>query len=139
MSVMSLDSGLLLNVVKESLGLKDPLRPRELCTGLTLPIGIFDQIYSFNRDTLIKAIPRPEKSSAKDLAPASFFIAGVSTVVGTLWPVETNASAYFFTRFYTHVNKKTSRLDAFAGAQRETRRKFSKYRDWAFYLEGDWR
>ncbi len=72
--------------------------------------------------------------------PASFFTAGVATVVGTLWPVETNASEYFFTQFYKSTKKGASRLDAFGNAQRRTRKKYSKYRDWgAFYLAGDWR
>lgn len=72
--------------------------------------------------------------------PASFFTAGVATVVGTLWRVETNTSEYFFTRFYKAVKKGETRLDAFADAQRATRKKHPKYRDWgAFYLAGDWR
>jgi hypothetical protein len=72
--------------------------------------------------------------------PASFFTAGVATVVGTLWPVETNASAYFFTQFYEATKKGAGRLDAFGNAQRSTRRKYPKYRDWGpFYLAGDWR
>jgi len=31
----------------------------------------FDQIYSFDRDSLIKAIPRPAKASAKEFGPAA--------------------------------------------------------------------
>ncbi len=36
-----------------------------------VPIVVFDQIYSFDRDALIKAIPKPEKTSAKEFAPAA--------------------------------------------------------------------
>ena len=36
-----------------------------------VPIVVFDQIYSFDRDALIKSIPKPEKSSAKEFAPAA--------------------------------------------------------------------
>ncbi|HKQ74787.1 MAG TPA: hypothetical protein VJ810_13930 [Blastocatellia bacterium] len=43
------------------IGLRGPIAPPETCNGLTLPIVFFDQIYSFDRDTLIKAIPKPEK------------------------------------------------------------------------------
>lgn len=72
--------------------------------------------------------------------PASFFTAGVATVVGTLWPVETNTSQFFFTHFYKATKKGATRLDAFGKAQRNTRNKHPKYRDWgAFYLAGDWR
>lgn len=72
--------------------------------------------------------------------PASLFIAGVKTVIGTLWPVETNASKYFFIQFYKQIKKDVTRLDAFRHAQQETRKKYHKYRDWgAFYMAGDWR
>ena len=48
-----------------------PIAPPTLCNGLMVPIVVFDQIYSFDRDTLIKAIPRPEKTSAKEFGPAA--------------------------------------------------------------------
>lgn len=71
--------------------------------------------------------------------PASFFSAGVSTIIGTLWPVETNASQLFFTKFYRELRQGTDRLDAFAAAQRFTRQTFPQYRDWgAFYMAGAW-
>lgn len=52
-------------------GLKGPIAPPEMCNGLMVPIVIFDQIYSFDRDMLIKSIPKPEKTSAKEFAPAA--------------------------------------------------------------------
>ena len=36
-----------------------------------VPIVVFDQIYSFHREELIKAIPKPEKDSAKEFGAAS--------------------------------------------------------------------
>jgi hypothetical protein len=39
-----------------------------MCNGLLVPVMGFDQIYSFDRQTLIKGIPRPEKVSAKEFA-----------------------------------------------------------------------
>jgi hypothetical protein len=53
------------------IGMKGPIAPPQMCNGLMVPIVIFDQIYSFDRETLIKAIPRPEKTSAKEFAPAA--------------------------------------------------------------------
>src|SRR5882724_2937876 len=47
-------------------GVKGPMAPPDMCNGLMVPIVVFDQIYSFDRDTLIKAIPRPAKASAKE-------------------------------------------------------------------------
>ena len=52
-------------------GVRGPIAPPEMCNGLMVPIVIFDQIYSFDRDALIKAIPRPEKTPAKEFGPAA--------------------------------------------------------------------
>jgi len=53
------------------IGVQGPMAPPDMCNGLMIPIVVFDQIYSFDRDTLIKAIPRPEKATAKEFAPAA--------------------------------------------------------------------
>jgi hypothetical protein len=36
-----------------------------------VPVVMFDQIYSFDREALVKAIPKPDKTSAKEFAPAA--------------------------------------------------------------------
>lgn len=46
-------------------GLRGPIATPETCNGLMVPIVVFDQIYTFDVDTLVKAIPRPEKADAK--------------------------------------------------------------------------
>jgi len=48
-----------------------PVAPPQMCNGLQLPIAYFDQLFSFPKQTLIESIPRPEKISAKDFAPAT--------------------------------------------------------------------
>jgi hypothetical protein len=53
------------------IGVRGPIAPPEMCNGLMVPIVVFDQIYSFDRDSLIKAIPKPEKTTAKEFAPAA--------------------------------------------------------------------
>ncbi len=53
------------------IGMKGPIAPPQACNGLMVPIVVFDQIYSFDRDALIKAIPKPEKTSAKEFGPAA--------------------------------------------------------------------
>lgn len=45
------------------IGVRGPIAPPEMCNGLTVPIVVFDQIYSFDREALIKAIPRPQEIS----------------------------------------------------------------------------
>ena len=54
-----------------SSALRGPIAPPEMCNGLMVPIVAFDQIYSFDRDALIKAIPKPEKTTAAQFGPAA--------------------------------------------------------------------
>jgi hypothetical protein len=49
-------------------GVRGPIAPPEMCNGLMVPIVVFDQIYSFDVDTLVKSIPRPKDIAAKDFA-----------------------------------------------------------------------
>ena len=44
------------------IGVLGPLAPPEAC-GLVVPIVVFEQLYSFDRDTLLDAIPVPENIS----------------------------------------------------------------------------
>lgn len=76
----SADFGLLVEAVRPNpspadldvvIGMKGPIAPPQLCNGLMVPIVVFDQIYSFDGDALIKSIPKPEKIAAKDFAPAA--------------------------------------------------------------------
>jgi PatG Domain len=53
------------------IGTRGPIAPPKTCNGLMVPIVTFDQIYSFDRDSLIAAIPKPEKTSAQAFAPAA--------------------------------------------------------------------
>lgn len=43
------------------IGMRGPIASPDMCNGLMVPIVAFDQIYSFDRDSLIKAIPKPNK------------------------------------------------------------------------------
>jgi hypothetical protein len=71
--------------------------------------------------------------------PAALLIAGVRTIVGTLWNVESNTSRHFFTTFYRLLKENGSTRKAFVEAQADTRSAFPKYRDWgAFQLIGAW-
>jgi hypothetical protein len=53
------------------IGVRGPVAPPELCNGLMIPIVTFDQIYTFPRDALISAIPRPETVAAEMFQPAA--------------------------------------------------------------------
>jgi hypothetical protein len=53
------------------IGVRGPIAPPEMCNGLMVPIVVFDQIYSFDRDALIKAIPKPKKTDAATFGQAA--------------------------------------------------------------------
>jgi hypothetical protein len=50
------------------IGASGPLAPPEMCGGLMVPVVTFDQVYSFDRDALVGAIPRPDSIAEKDEA-----------------------------------------------------------------------
>jgi hypothetical protein len=52
-------------------GMRGPLAAPEMCNGLIVPIIAFDQLYSFDRDSLIASIPRPEAIPAERFAEAA--------------------------------------------------------------------
>jgi len=53
------------------IGLRGPIARPDMCNGLMVPVVGFDQLYSFDRNVLVKAIPRPEKTTAAQFAPAA--------------------------------------------------------------------
>ena len=52
-------------------GVRGPIAPPEMCNGLMVPIVAFDQIYSFDRDSLIKALPAPKGTKTKEYGEAA--------------------------------------------------------------------
>lgn len=48
------------------IGAQGPIAPPGLCNGLMVPIVGFDQLYSFDIDSLIKSIPPPQTTLATD-------------------------------------------------------------------------
>jgi PatG C-terminal len=53
------------------IGVRGPIAPPQLCNGLTVPIVVFDQIYSFDTHDLIRSIPKPEQMAAEQFEPAA--------------------------------------------------------------------
>jgi hypothetical protein len=68
-------------------GVRGPLAPPEMCNGLVVPILAFDQLYSFDRDSLIASIPRPEE------IPAERFSEAAAEVFDRIIQVTDNAGA----------------------------------------------
>jgi hypothetical protein len=42
------------------IGVRGPIAPPEACNGLMVPMVVFDQFYSFDVDSLIDGVPRPD-------------------------------------------------------------------------------
>jgi hypothetical protein len=53
------------------LGVRGPIAPPEMANGLMVPIVFFDQIYSFDVDALVGALPRPQGVSAAKFGPTA--------------------------------------------------------------------
>ncbi|HEX3033847.1 MAG TPA: hypothetical protein VHT73_01780 [Thermodesulfobacteriota bacterium] len=53
------------------IGIRGPIASPAMCNGLMVPIVVFDQMYSFDIDALIKSIPRPKEITAKEFTPAA--------------------------------------------------------------------
>lgn len=69
------------------IGIKGPVASPEMCNGLLLPIVMIDQLYSFDRESLIKAIPLPKGVQAKE------FAATAAEVLDRILAVTDNAGA----------------------------------------------
>jgi hypothetical protein len=68
-------------------GIRGPVASPELCNGLLVPIVSFDQIYSFDRDSIIQQIPRPEK------IPEDEFRSAVTELFDRIMQITDNAGA----------------------------------------------
>jgi len=52
------------------IGIRGPIANPDMCNGLMVPIVIFDQIYAFDRDSLIKSIPKPKDGDSRFMKAA---------------------------------------------------------------------
>lgn len=59
------------NDIDVVIGTRGAIAPPTFCNGLMVPMVTFDQIYSFDRDTLLQAIPKPDKGAAAQFASAA--------------------------------------------------------------------
>jgi hypothetical protein len=72
------------------IGTRGPLAPPTMCNGLILPIVTFDQVYSFDRYTLLEAIPTPDDVQGED---AERFRSAAGELFDHLLQVADNAGA----------------------------------------------
>ena len=106
-------------------GVQSGIAPPHMCNGLTLPIVVFDQLYSFDRDSLIESIPKPDSVAQKDLAEFHS-LAGV--LFEALTQIADNAGAtdehrainYLMVRYprlYSAVTEQSQRNFSFIGVE----------------------
>jgi hypothetical protein len=72
------------------IGTRGPLAPPDVCGGLDVPVVIFDQLYSFDRDSLVASVPRPGSIPQKD---ESKFRAAVAELADRIMQMADNAGA----------------------------------------------
>ena len=53
------------------IGMRGPIAPPEMCNGVMVPIVMFNQVYSFDRDSLVRSIPKPKEISVEEFGPAA--------------------------------------------------------------------
>jgi hypothetical protein len=68
-------------------GVRGPLAPPEMCNGLMVPIVMFDQLYSFDRASLQKNIPRPKN------IPQAQFLDTAEALLDRILQIADNAGA----------------------------------------------
>jgi hypothetical protein len=107
------------------IGVRGQIAPPEMCNGLAVPVVAFDQIYSFDRDTLVGSIPRP--ASIPQKADAQFRISA-GQLFDHLTQLADNAGAtdehralnYLTVRYpqiYAMITEMHERTVAFTGVQ----------------------
>jgi hypothetical protein len=112
------------------IGVRRGLAPPDMCNGLGLPLVIFDQIYSFDRDSLIESIPRPDsfpqenderfRSSAGELFDQLMHLADNAGAID-----EHRAVNYLMVRYpriYAMVTEQHQRNFSFTGVEVRTSR-----------------
>ena len=72
------------------IGTQGPIAPPQACGGLSLPVVLADQIYSFDRDALIAALPGPDQADAADDAQ---FRASAGEMLDNIMQLADNAGA----------------------------------------------
>lgn len=107
------------------IGVRSHIAPPEVCNGLALPVVVFDQLYSFDRDSLIAGIPKPDSVSGRAEAK---FRSAAGRLFDELVQLADNAGAigehralnYLTVRYPRIYTRTTERFDlnfSFAGVE----------------------
>jgi PatG Domain len=93
------------------IGVRGPIANPEICNGLLVPVVIFDQIYAFDRQTLLKSIPVPKDADPKK------FIAAAGEMFDRIMLQTDNAGATDCHRAQNYVAVRYDRIYSLAAEQ----------------------
>jgi hypothetical protein len=86
------------------IGTKGPIAPPQMCNGLMVPIVVFDQIYSFDRETFLTQIPNRDKTDAERFERAA------AEVFDRIMLMTDNAGAVNYHRALNYLAVRYSRI-----------------------------
>jgi len=103
------------------IGVRGPIAPPQMCNALMAHVVVFDQIYSFDRASLIGAIPRPPNAGADFSAAAEELFGRMIQVTDNLGATdETRALNYLAVRYdaiYANAAEALARNAWFSGVE----------------------
>jgi hypothetical protein len=90
------------------IGTRGPIAPPEACNGLMVPIVIIDQLYSFDVDALIRAIPRPETPADKFEATAEELFTRIAQMADNAGATDEHRALNYLAVRYPVIYARTS-------------------------------
>ena len=94
-----------------AIGVRGPMAPPTMCNGLQVPIVIFDQVYAFDRESLLRAIPKPKDAEQKK------FMAAASEMFDRLMQQNDNVGATDCDRALNYLAVRYDRIYSLAAEQ----------------------
>lgn len=98
------------------IGLRGPIAPPEVCNGLTVPIVFVDQLYSFDREALIGALPRPEaipeQQDERFRATAGELLDRIMQIADNAGATDEHRAANYLAVKYADIYKRTAEAHA---------------------------
>jgi hypothetical protein len=107
------------------IGVRHGVAPPEVCNGLALPVVVVDLLYSFDRESLIGAIPRPEsitaKYDAKFRSAAGALFDAITQLADNAGAIDEHRALNYLTvrypRIYAVTTEQFNRNFAFTGVE----------------------
>ena len=93
------------------IGVRGPIANPEICNGLLVPILIFDQIYAFDRKSLLDSIPKPKEGDPKK------FLAAAGEMLDRIMQQTDNAGATDADRALNYLAVRYDRIYSLAAEQ----------------------